>query len=177
MFENPLLPMAVGTLSTSGDASASSVRSGGGGHISTVRTSSARSMAEMEDQDVTKIAGTYGDDALAKQLQISRDYNAAEADKAYNRQVEWLENYYPRLVKSMKAAGLNPILAANLGFSGSGAVQASSSAVGGDTYADLINAASNRRNSTSQRISALSSVIGSAASVVKSIGAVLRALR
>lgn len=182
---NPVLPSVVNTLGGSmpSASSASVVRSGGGGHKSTDRrtvpidTSSARSLAEMEDQDVTEIADTYGDDSLAKQLEISRDYNAAEAEKAYNRQIEWLENYYPRLVKSMKDAGLNPILAANLGFSGSSAVQASSSAVGGDTYADLINAASNRRNSSSQRISAISSVLGAAASVVKSVGSILNALR
>lgn len=180
---NPVLPSVVNTLGGSmpSASSASVVRSGGGGHKSSgrrsVSTSSARSLAEMEDQDVTEIAETYGDDSLAKQLEISRDYNAAEAEKAYNRQIEWLENYYPRLVKSMKAAGLNPILAANLGFSGSSAVQASSSAVGGDTYADLINAASNRRNSSSQRISAISSVLGAAASVVKSVGSILNALR
>lgn len=180
---NPVLPSVVNTLGGSfpSASSASVVRSGGGGHKSTGRrsvdTSSARSLAEMEDQDVSEIVDTYGDDSLAKQLEISRDYNAAEAEKAYNRQIEWLQNYYPRLVKSMKDAGLNPILAANLGFSGSSAVQASSSAVGGDTYADLINAASNRRNSSSQRISAISSVLGAAASVVKSVGSILNALR
>lgn len=180
---NPVLPSVVNTLGGSmpSASSASAVRSGGGGHKSSSRrsvdTSSARSLAEMEDLDVTDIAETYGDDSLAKQIELSRDYNTQEAEKAYKRQIEWLENYYPRLVKSMKAAGLNPILAANLGFSGSSAVQASSSAVGGDTYADLINAASNRRESTSKRISSISSVLGAAASVVKSIGSILNALR
>lgn len=162
---------------SSGSVGASSASSVPAGVSSTGGGSSARSMLEMERYgDVKDVASTYGDDSLARQIEISREYNAAEADKAYMRQIEWLENYYPRLVNSMKAAGLNPILAANLGFSGSSAVQASSAAVGGDTYADLINAASNRRNSTSQRISALASVIGAGASVMRALGSVLSAV-
>lgn len=173
---NPVLPSVVHTLGGS-MPSASSASAIPAGVSSTGGGSSARSMLEMERSgDVKDVASTYGDDSLARQIEISREYNAAEADKAYERQKEWLANYYPRLVKSMKAAGLNPILAANLGFSGSSAVQASSSAVGGDTYADLINAASNRRNSTSQRISAVSSVVGAGASVIRSIGSLIHSI-
>lgn len=176
MFTNPVLPSVVNTLGGS-MPSASSASAVPPGVTSTGGGSSARSLLEMEKNgDVTDVADTYGLDSLAKQIELSREYNAQEADKAYQRQVDWMENYYPRLVSSMKAAGLNPILAANLGFSGSSAVQASSSAVGGDTYADLINAASNRRNSTSQRISSLAQVVGAGASVVNSIGNLLRAI-
>lgn len=164
-------------VATPGVVGASSASLIPAGVSSTGGGSSARSMVEMERQgDVRDVASTYGEDSLARQIEMSREYNSQEADKAYQRQIDWMEQYYPRLVSSMKAAGLNPILAANLGFSGSSAVQASSSAVGGDTYADLINAASNRRNSTSQRISSLAQVVGAGASVVNSIGNLLRAI-
>lgn len=164
-------------VATPGVVGASSASSIPVGVSSTGGGSSARSLLEMEQTgDVTQVSDTYGLDSLAKQIELSREFNSQEADKAYQRQVDWMEQYYPRLVSSMKAAGLNPILAANLGFSGSSAVQASSSAVGGDTYADLINAASNRRNSTSQRISSLAQVVGAGASVVNSIGNLLSAI-
>ena len=52
------------------------------------------------------------------------------AENAYNRQVRWLEDYYPSLLKSIKAAGLNP----NLVLSGGASVSAPSAAMAsGDT--------------------------------------------
>lgn len=170
---NPVMNQIAGNLSANTSA-ASAVPSG---TASTGGGSSARSLVEMERSgDVTDVASTYGQDSLAYQIAKNQEYNARQADVAYNRQVEWLENYYPRLVKSMKAAGLNPILAANFGFSGSSVPQAASTAVGGDTYADMINAASNRRNSTSQRISAIASAVGASAKVVSSVAEVLNSL-
>lgn len=131
---------------------------------------SARSLLEMErNGDVSEVSKTYGENSLAFQLEKEREFNSNQADIAYKRQLDYLENYYSRLMSGLKKAGLNPILASGSSFNGSHVPQASSSAVGGDTYADMINAGSNRRDSTSRRISAISSAVSSSASMIQSV--------
>lgn len=91
---------------------------------------------------------------------LNRIYNSAEADKARRFSADeaeksrlWSEKMsstaYQRAVADMKAAGINPVLAAVNGgatsFSGASAntVAASNNSVGGDTLADILGVIAN----------------------------------
>lgn len=68
-----------------------------------------------------------------KELQkIANDFNREEAEKARNWEAEMANTIYTRSVKNMREAGINPILAANMGLSGanvgSGAVASAAGA-------------------------------------------------
>lgn len=67
-------------------------------------------------------------------------FNAEEAAKAREWQVQYMQDYYPNLVQSLKKAGLNPILAAGIhsGASVPSAASASSNNVGGDTLGSIL---------------------------------------
>lgn len=66
---------------------------------------------------------------------LARQFNAEEALKSRNWQAEMANSIYTRSTKNMKEAGINPILAANMGLSGanvgSGATASTSGATSG----------------------------------------------
>lgn len=87
--------------------------------------------------------GEYLNGLLASTGEIidrNQRFNAEEAQKARDWQVQYMKQYYPNLVEGLKAAGLNPILAAGIhsGASVPFAASASSNNVGGDTLGSII---------------------------------------
>lgn len=87
--------------------------------------------------------GEYLNGLLASTGEIidrNQRFNAEEAQKARDWQVQYMKQYYPNLVEGLKAAGLNPILAAGIhsGASVPSAASASSNNVGGDTLGSII---------------------------------------
>lgn len=72
---------------------------------------------------------------------LAREFNAAEAAKGRDWEKEMANSIYTRSVKNMIEAGINPILAANMGLSGanvgSGATAATSGATAGMGSAPL----------------------------------------
>lgn len=75
-------------------------------------------------------------------LQMAQEYNSKEAEKQRNWQADMANTVYTRSVKNMIEAGINPILAANLGLSAGNISGAASASVGapqsfmGQTFAE-----------------------------------------
>lgn len=78
------------------------------------------------------------------EAQIARDFNSLEAEKARNWELEAANTIYTRSAENMKAAGINPILAYNMGLTGagvaSGATASGMSASGPSANASIANA-------------------------------------
>lgn len=135
-----------------------------------VNTSSASTMqGDLDFSDAGDDLNDVGSDSLAYQLEQQRKYNEDQATLAYERQKEFRRTHYKDLVEGMKEAGLNPMLLSHVGYSGSTVPQASSQAVGGDTWSDLVSASANKHNSYSSRLTAIASLIGASASVLDAI--------
>lgn len=75
-------------------------------------------------------------------LQMAQEYNSREAEKQRNWQADMANTVYTRSVKNMIEAGINPILAANLGLSAGNVSSGASASVGtpssfmGQTFAE-----------------------------------------
>lgn len=69
--------------------------------------------------------------------QMQMDFNAEEAQKQRDWQTEMANTIYTRSAKNMKEAGINPILAANMGLSGAGVGSGATAAIGGAPSAPL----------------------------------------
>ena len=136
----------------------------------TVNTSSASELrGDLDFSDAESDLDLIGTDSIAYQLEQQRKYNEQQAEIAYQRQREFRKTYYADLVEGMKAAGLNPMLLSHVGYSGSTVPQASSQAIGGDTWSDLVNASASKHNSYSQRLSSIAAMIGASASVLSAV--------
>ena len=72
-------------------------------------------------------------EALQKQM----DFNREEAEKQRAWQAEMANTLYTRSVKNMKEAGINPILASNMGLSGASVGSGATAALGGVPSAPL----------------------------------------
>ena len=65
------------------------------------------------------------------------DFNREEAEKQRAWQAEMANTLYTRSVKNMKEAGINPILAANMGLSGASVGSGATASLGGSPSAPL----------------------------------------
>lgn len=74
-------------------------------------------------------------DMQAYQMQM--DFNAEEAQKQRDWQEYMANTIYTRSVKNMREAGINPILAANMGLSGAAVGSGATAAIGGAPSAPL----------------------------------------
>lgn len=72
-------------------------------------------------------------EAFQKQM----DFNAEEAQKQRDWQEAMANTIYTRSVKNMREAGINPILAANMGLSGAGVGSGATASIGGAPSAPL----------------------------------------
>lgn len=66
-------------------------------------------------------------------MQMQMDYNREEAQKARDWETEMANSIYTRSVNNMREAGINPILAANMGLSGAGVGSGATASIGGAT--------------------------------------------
>ena len=95
------------------DASSSS-----GGSVNTAK---AQSFGQTLGTQASANSAIEAEKAHQRQLQLMREtqeYNAREAQKARDFEEKMANTIYTRSVKNMKEAGINPILAANMGLSG-----------------------------------------------------------
>lgn len=69
--------------------------------------------------------------------QMQMDFNREEAQKMRDWQENMANTIYTRSVKNMREAGINPILAANMGLSGAAVSSGATAAVGGAPSAPL----------------------------------------
>lgn len=70
-------------------------------------------------------------------MQTQMDFNAAEAQKVRDWQEQMANTIYTRSVKNMREAGINPILAANMGLSGAQVGSGATASLGGVPSAPL----------------------------------------
>lgn len=88
-------------------------------------------------------------------LQIAQDYNSREAEKTRNWQANMANSVYTRSVKNMIDAGINPILAANLGLSAGNINTGATASIStpqsfmGQTFAEQNSASQNSSSSSS----------------------------
>lgn len=69
--------------------------------------------------------------------QAGMDFNAEEAQKQRDWQEQMANTIYTRSVKNMREAGINPILAANMGLSGAAVGSGATASIGGAPSAPL----------------------------------------
>lgn len=70
-------------------------------------------------------------------FQQQMNFNAEEAQKQRDWQEQMANTIYTRSVKNMRQAGINPILAANMGLSGAGVGSGATASIGGAPSAPL----------------------------------------
>lgn len=70
-------------------------------------------------------------------FQQQMDFNAEEAQKQRDWQEQMANTIYTRSVKNMRQAGINPILAANMGLTGAGVGSGATASIGGAPSAPL----------------------------------------
>lgn len=89
--------------------------------------------ARMWSAHMADVAWKRDMEAFQKQM----DFNREEAQKQRDWQAEMANTIYTRSVKNMKEAGINPILAYNMGLSGAGVGSGATASLGGSPSAPL----------------------------------------
>lgn len=88
--------------------------------------------------------------------QMQMEYNAREAQKQRDWETDMANTIYTRSVKNMREAGLNPILAANMGLSGASVGSGATASISGmtapmsQTFADSVSSANSQGSSWGQ---------------------------
>lgn len=93
------------------------------------------------DADTARFwSALMAEDAWQKSMQAfheQMDFNREEAEKQRAWQAEMANTLYTRSTKNMKEAGINPILAANMGLSGASVGTGATASLGGSPSAPL----------------------------------------
>lgn len=123
--------------------------------VNSARSQSNARTYGTEATSAARIAADYANQQAMSNWQNAANFNAEEAAK----QRAWMEHMsntvYQRTVKDMIAAGINPILAANMGLGtasiggGASASMSNASSYMPNTYADYISSASSESNGSS----------------------------
>lgn len=153
LFGNGLANAISGSSSVSGGSSDSVSDGGSQNSAYSIQQSNQGSESQSQNSGWANVAGleASANSAIEAQraherqlelLQEAQDFNRTEAEKQRNWQANMANTVYTRSVKNMIEAGINPILAANLGLSagnvGSGASASVStpSSFMGQTFAE-----------------------------------------
>lgn len=102
--------------------------------------SNSISRSGTDAQTAREYSERYAEEAWLRDMYamgIQMDYNAMEAQKQRDWQTKMANTIYTRSVKNMKEAGINPILAYNMGLSGAGVGSGATASLGGVPSAPL----------------------------------------
>lgn len=140
-----VLSSLVGGLS--GGSGTSHSEQAGGGSSASINSaqSTGSSQSRTYGTEATQAAINAANVAYNRQLELANmqmKYNAEEAQKQRDWETEMANSVYTRSVENMKAAGINPILAAGFGLSGASVGSGATASISGmsapvaQTFAD-----------------------------------------
>lgn len=104
------------------------------GYSSGGSVNSAQSYSQTNATDARAWSENAATTAFNRQkelMQMQMDYNAAEAQKARDWEANMANTVYTRSVNNMREAGINPILAANMGLSGAAVGSGATASISG----------------------------------------------
>lgn len=160
MLTNGLANAVAGSEGASGGESSSWSEGGSSNSAQSVSGSTGSSqgsswsnVAGLEASANSAIEAGQAHERQKELLQMAQEYNSREAEKQRNWQADMANTVYTRSVKNMIEAGINPILAANLGLSAGNVGSGASASVAtpqsfmGQTFAEQNSASQNSSSS------------------------------
>lgn len=175
----PLGPIAYGAGSSLNDAvSDLSEKIGSIDDMKSITENLADALGGKSDSDLINRIFSYFTSPGAE-ADLQRDFNREEADLAVERARELRRTQYIDAVQGLRAAGLNPVLAAGggIGSSSSVAPMATSSAAQGTRAVDVISSLALLLQSITGGISSIADAFGSHKTVVNKTYNNLRSLK